>query len=92
MEEYNDTSDVLVSKTYAFAEFGQIGEIKWDLSLCLLLSWIIVFLCLAKGIKSSGKVVYFTATFPYVILIILLVRGLLLDGALQGVRYGSWFI
>ena len=55
-------------------------------SLCVLLSWIIVFACLAKGIKSSGKVVYFTATFPYVILIVLLVRALLLDGAVKGLK------
>ena len=74
------------SLTYVFSEAGNIGEIKWDLSLCLLLSWIIVFVCLSRGIKSSGKVVYFTATFPYLILIILLVRGLLLEGAFEGVK------
>jgi len=32
-------------------------------------------------------VVYFTATFPYVILTILLIRGALLPGALQGVKF-----
>ena len=47
-----------VTQKHAFATFGDIGEIKWDLALCLLLSWIIVFACLAKGIKSSGKVRY----------------------------------
>ena len=78
--------DEVENKTYNFPNFGEIGEIKWDLSLTLLLSWIIVFICLSKGIKSSGKVVYFTATFPYVILIILLVRVLLLDGAYEGVK------
>ena len=72
--------------TYVLPDVGAIGDIKWDLALCLLASWIIVFACLAKGIKSSGKVVYFTATFPYLILIILLVRGLLLEGAYDGIK------
>ncbi|CAC5374825.1 Sodium- and chloride-dependent neutral and basic amino acid transporter B(0+),Sodium-dependent proline transporter,Sodium- and chloride-dependent glycine transporter 2,Sodium- and chloride-dependent glycine transporter 1 [Mytilus coruscus] len=57
------------------------GNPQWKLALCLLLSWIVVVvLCLVRGIKSSGKVVYFTATFPYVILLILLIRGATLDG------------
>lgn len=34
-----------------------------------------------------SQVVYFTATFPYVMLLILLVRGLSLPGALQGVKF-----
>lgn len=84
---YNSTSDVIVDRTFVLDVFGDIGEIKWDITLCLLLSWIVVFFCLSKGIKSSGKVVYFTATFPYVILIVLLVRGLLLDGAYEGIKY-----
>jgi solute carrier family 6 GABA transporter-like protein 6/8/11/12/13 len=31
--------------------------------------------------------VYFTATFPYVVLVVLLVRGVLLPGALDGIIY-----
>ncbi|XP_068082060.1 sodium-dependent proline transporter-like [Anabrus simplex] len=65
----------------------KIGSIKWDLALCLIFSWSIVVLCLVKGIKTSGKVVYFAATFPYVILIILLVTGLLQEGAIDGIVY-----
>ena len=34
-----------------------VGTIKWDLALCLLLGWIVVYLCIWKGIKSSGKVI-----------------------------------
>ena len=33
-----------------------VDEIRWQLALCLLLAWIVIFLCLIKGIKSSGKV------------------------------------
>ncbi|XP_072017750.1 sodium- and chloride-dependent glycine transporter 2-like [Amphiura filiformis] len=66
---------------------NETGTIVWQLALTLLLAWIIVFLCLIKGIKSSGKVVYFTATFPYLVLIILLVRGLTLPGYYEGIKF-----
>lgn len=65
----------------------QLGGIKWELALCLLISWIIVVICLIKGIKTSGKVVYFAATFPYFILITLLITGLIQEGAFTGVLY-----
>lgn len=34
----------------------EIGPIKWDLALCLLLVWVICFFCIWKGVKSTGKV------------------------------------
>ncbi|GFU44349.1 sodium- and chloride-dependent glycine transporter 2, partial [Nephila pilipes] len=64
-----------------------LGIVKWDLALALFVCWMIVFLGIMKGIKSSGKVVYFTATFPYVILIVLVIYGCTLSGASAGLRY-----
>ncbi|XP_040563908.1 sodium-dependent proline transporter isoform X2 [Lepeophtheirus salmonis] len=81
-EEYLKIS-VLNENPYIFP----LGGIQWHLCLCLLAAWIIIFLCLFKGIKSSGKVVYFTATFPYLVLLILLVRAVTLDGAADGLKF-----
>ncbi|XP_014207594.1 sodium- and chloride-dependent glycine transporter 1-like isoform X2 [Copidosoma floridanum] len=63
------------------------GTISPKMAGCLLLAWIIVFLCLSKGVQSSGKVVYFTALFPYVVLIALFCRGILLPGADEGILF-----
>eukprot|EP00794_Sanderia_malayensis_P014104 gene14104-15577_t len=67
------------------ASINDLGGVSWELPLCLLLAWIIVYFCLCKGVKTAGKVVYFTAVFPYIVLAILLIRGLTLEGAIDGI-------
>ncbi|XP_071808909.1 sodium- and chloride-dependent GABA transporter 1-like [Asterias amurensis] len=67
--------------------FEEIGSIRWDLLGCLALAWVLTFLCIWKGVKTTGKIVWFTALIPYVILLILLINGLLLEGSTAGIIY-----
>ncbi|XP_063897702.1 sodium-dependent noradrenaline transporter [Helicoverpa armigera] len=66
---------------------NDLGFPKWQLAICLGLVYVTLYLSLFKGVKSSGKVVWLTATMPYVVLSILLARGLLLPGATRGIAY-----
>ncbi|KAH0510314.1 Sodium- and chloride-dependent transporter XTRP3 [Microtus ochrogaster] len=63
------------------------GGVQWEPALCLILAWLMVYLCILRGTESTGKVVYFTASMPYCVLIIYLIRGLTLHGATNGLMY-----
>uniref|UniRef100_A0A8C4YXP7 Solute carrier family 6 member 17 n=1 Tax=Gadus morhua TaxID=8049 RepID=A0A8C4YXP7_GADMO len=63
------------------------GGLNWRMTLSLLGAWIIVCMAVVKGIQSSGKVMYFSSLFPYVVLLCFLVRGLLLKGATDGIAH-----
>lgn len=76
-----------VLSSYHAGSIDNFGTPKWELVLSLLCAWIIVTLSLIKGVKSSGKVVYFTALFPYAVLIILLIRGVTLEGHFEGIKF-----
>ncbi|KAF3833653.1 hypothetical protein F7725_024857 [Dissostichus mawsoni] len=63
------------------------GSLQWWLVLCLASAWCVVYICFIRGIKSIGKAVYVTATFPYLVLTIFLIRALTLPGSTDGLVY-----
>ncbi|XP_024434375.1 inactive sodium-dependent neutral amino acid transporter B(0)AT3 isoform X1 [Desmodus rotundus] len=69
------------------ADINSSGSVQWWLLVCLAACWAVVYLCVIRGIESTGKAVYFTALFPYLVLTIFLVRGLTLPGAAEGLTY-----
>lgn len=50
------------------------GSFNWSVYFFYILSMVCVCAGIAKGIKVSGKVTTYTATAPYILLIILLFR------------------
>jgi len=83
-EEYFKRSMLMMETD---TDLDNVGGFNINLIGCLLVAWLLVLVCLIKGVKSSGKVVWFTALFPYVVLIILLVRGVTLPGASRGIHF-----
>merc|ERR1719244_248920 len=64
-----------------------LGTVQWELLGCLFFAWVCVYLIIAKGLHSSGKIIWFTALFPYFVMFILLFRALTLEGAIDGLAY-----
>ncbi|XP_071502578.1 sodium- and chloride-dependent betaine transporter-like isoform X2 [Diadema antillarum] len=98
MSSVNCTNETIKTATVEFWErkvlqihlsdgVHDLAGMNWQLLLCLILAWILIYLCICKGVKSSGKVVYFTATFPYVLLTILLIRAVTLENAIDGIYF-----
>ncbi|XP_046623137.1 sodium- and chloride-dependent GABA transporter 1-like [Neodiprion virginianus] len=65
----------------------EIGGMQWELLGCLVLGWLLVYAIIRRGLHQSGKIIWFSALFPYVVLFILLGRAVTLDGAADGLLY-----
>ncbi|XP_039248623.2 sodium- and chloride-dependent GABA transporter 2-like isoform X1 [Styela clava] len=60
---------------------------NWKMVGCFIFSWIACYLCIVKGIRTSGKVAYVTVIVPYILMIALFIRGITLKGAGSGMLY-----
>ncbi|XP_065202234.1 sodium-dependent serotonin transporter-like [Planococcus citri] len=76
-----------VLERYKSDGLDRIGPIKWSMALCVFTVFLLVYFSLWKGVKSAGKAVWITALAPYFVLFILLIRGISLPGAGEGIKY-----
>ncbi|GFX51892.1 sodium-dependent nutrient amino acid transporter 1 [Trichonephila clavipes] len=63
------------------------SHMSWKLAVCLLITWTIVYISVVQGTDSLGKMAYFTAIFPYVVLTALLIVALQEEGAFDGIKF-----
>ncbi len=65
----------------------EYGKFEKHIILGLIIAWVSIIACIWKGPKTVGKVVYATVILPWVILIIFVIRGVTLPGAIEGLKY-----
>jgi len=65
----------------------KLGAPIGTLVLCLLIVWIFIFLIIYKGTKVIGPVSQYVMIIAWVSLVVLVLRGLTLPGAMKGLNY-----
>ena len=66
------------------------GELGWpvlSLVIGMAITWLTIYLILRKGVRNVSKVVMVTVPLPMLLLVVLLIRGLTLPGAMDGIRF-----
>jgi NSS family neurotransmitter:Na+ symporter len=66
---------------------GILGGIRWPIVIGLAIVWLAIYLSLFKGLKALSKIVFYTVITPWVILVIMVIRGLTLPGAIEGLKF-----
>ena len=64
-----------------------LGAIRWNIVWPLVITWAAMYFCIFKGVRLVGKIVWLTVPLPWLMLLILTVRGLTLEGSMQGLTY-----
>ena len=64
-----------------------LGSIRWNIVLPLVITWVAMYFCIFKGVRLVGKIVWLTVPLPWLMLLILAVRGMTLEGSMQGLAY-----
>jgi len=64
-----------------------LGNIRWNIFWPLVVTWLVMYLCIFKGVRLVGRIVWLTVPLPWLMLLILAVRGLTLEGSMQGLAY-----
>ncbi len=68
-------------------EGTSLGPIRLNIMWPLIITWMAMYLCIFKGVKLVGRIVWLTVPLPWLMLLILTVRGLTLEGSMQGLAY-----
>jgi NSS family neurotransmitter:Na+ symporter len=65
----------------------EIGSLKWPLFFGLLGTWFFMWMIIRGGLGRIGRVLLLTVPLPVILVIVLVIRGITLEGASVGLNY-----
>ena len=82
------------SKAHFFSQILHLSDSPWafeqlhgHLVAGLLVTWIAIWAIIRSGLKGIGKILLFTVPLPVILVLILLIRGVTLEGSSVGLNY-----
>jgi NSS family neurotransmitter:Na+ symporter len=87
IEGVTNAHDFFFKSYLGHQEGTALGSIQWKIVWPLILAWMAMYFCIFKGVRLVGKIVWLTVPLPWLMLLILSVRGLTLEGSMQGLVY-----
>jgi NSS family neurotransmitter:Na+ symporter len=79
------------ASNYFFKDYltggSYIGPFRSEILYMLILAWVLMYFCIFRGVKLVGKIVWLTVPLPWIMLVILAVRGLTLEGSMKGLAF-----
>jgi len=79
--------DFFFQKYLGYQQGLKLGSIQYNIVLPLIIAWVTMYFCIFKGVRLVGKIVWLTVPLPWLMLLILTIRGLTLEGSMQGLAY-----
>jgi len=83
-----ENAKIFFNETYLGLKDGvETGQIRTNILIPLIIAWVAMYFCIFKGVRLVGKIVWLTVPLPFIMLVVLTVRGLTLPGSMKGLVY-----
>ncbi len=87
VEGVEKAKDFFFNQYLGYQKGEALGAIRWNIVWPLIITWLAMYFCIFKGVRLVGRIVWLTVPLPWLMLLILTIRGLTLEGSMKGLAY-----
>ena len=87
IEGVNKAKEFFYDTYLGYTEGTALGAVRLNILLPLAVAWLAMYFCIFRGVRLVSKIVWLTVPLPWLMLLVLTVRGLTLPGSMKGLAY-----